>query len=379
MRPQHSRRMLSVLVVVMLAACTWTWARSAASVSLAPTAILSVDTHRPGNAFDLGAVGLSIEASELRTGHVSADHYRLVRLMRLLGPSVLRIGGNSVDLSWWTSNGELPPPWATSTVIPSDLYAVAGLMHATGWRVLLGVKNLGHFEPTRAANEARIAQKILGANLVGIEVGNEPNFYGAPTRHLRPPSYSIGDYVREAEVYRQVLVVAVPGVAIYGPVFSGTGWLNRLGAAAKMYSAITQHYYPMGDCPGSSVPLANVSAPTASELLSPASRQSEDETLAALARVRVLAGRPTLIGETNDVACSGGSTVGPAFASALWALDWSLRAASSGVMGTNFFSQLGPCGSNSDSPICAPSVEAAHAGDVTAQPEYYGLLAASRL
>ena len=103
-------------------------------------------------------MGLSTEASELETDHLSAAHDRLVRLMRLLGPSVLRIGGNSVDLSWWDSDGEPPPPWATSTVTPADLATLRGLLTATGWRVLLGV-DLGHFEPVRAADEARYARR----------------------------------------------------------------------------------------------------------------------------------------------------------------------------------------------------------------------------
>ncbi len=67
------RRVLAVLVVMLAAVCAWVWARSAASVPLAPTAVLRVDTSRPGNEFDPGAVGLSTEALELSTGHLSAD------------------------------------------------------------------------------------------------------------------------------------------------------------------------------------------------------------------------------------------------------------------------------------------------------------------
>ena len=72
----------------------------------------------------------------------------------------------------------------------------------------------------------------------------------------------------------------------------------------------------------------------------------------------------------------GNASASPVFASALWSLDWALRAASSGVQGLNFHGHLGVCGSRNQSPICAPNAEAADVGDVTAQPEYYGLLAA---
>jgi hypothetical protein len=98
-----------------------------------------------------------------------------------------------------------------------------------------------------------------------------------------------------------------------------------------------------------------------------------------LARAGASAGRPTQIGETNSVACNGRHRASPGFAGALWSLDWALRAASGDVQGLNFHGTLGVCSSFSDSPICAPDREAAQAGNVTAQPEYYGLLAVRQL
>jgi hypothetical protein len=375
MMGSRGNRVLAVLVVMVIAVDTWAWSRSVASASLAPTAVLTVDTHHPGNMFDPGAVGLSIETSELETDHLSAVHDRLVRLMRLLGPSVLRIGGNSVDFSWWTSSGEPPPPWATSTVTPADLSVLRRLLTATGWRVLLGV-DLGHFELTRAADEARYAREILGADLVGIEFGNEPNDYGSPKDNLRQPTYSVGEYLREAEAYRQAVNAAAPGVSVYGPALTQkSSWLIQMGATAHIFAELTQHYYPTSTCPGT--PPAPVMPPsTAAGLLSPAVRRSEDVVLQVLAWAGAITGRPTRIGETNSASCGGSASASPVFASALWSLDWVLRAVSSGVRGLNFHGELGLCGPNTYSPICA-SID--DAGEVTAQPEYYGLLAASQL
>jgi hypothetical protein len=373
----HGRRALVVLIVVLGAAGTWVWARSTAGAQLAPTAVLRVDTSRPGNEFALGTVGLSTEAQELGTGRLSAGHPSLVRLMRLLGPSVLRIGGGSVDYSWWTSDAEPPPPWATSTVTPTDLSALRGLLRATGWKVLLGV-DFGHFEPARTADEARYAREILGTNLLGIEIGNEPNGYGGKKAYLRPSTYGIGEYLREAEAYRQALNAATPGMAVYGPAAGGTRVLTRLGAAAGMFTELTQHYYPANAC-SEGLPFAVAPSPTGAVLLSPAVRQQEDEILDALVHAGAVAGRSTRIGETGSSACNGDSSAAPVFASALWSLDWALRAASSGVKGLNFQGHLGVCGSHNQSPICALTTEAAQVGDVTAQPEYYGLLAARQL
>jgi hypothetical protein len=315
---------------------------------------------------------------EFSTDHLRADHHPLVRLMRLLGPSVLRIGGDSVDLSWWTSSSEPAPPWATNTVTPADLAVLQKLLAVTGWKVLLGV-DLGHFEPARAADEARYARSILGSGLLGIEIGNEPNDFRDKKINLRPSTYTVGEYLREVEAYRQALRTAAPDVAIYGPAQTLTPpWLTQMGAAAHIFTELTQHYYATSTCPSAQSTPA-MPSPTAAGLLSPMVRQQENEALQTLALAGQATGRPTRIGETSSVACLGSPAASPVFASALWALDWALRAASSGVSGLNFHGEIGVCTDHSRTPICAPSREAAQSGNVAAQPVYYGLLAARQL
>lgn len=377
----HLRRTYLLIVgavIAVAAASTWLVTRSDATARGGAAVVLTLDTKHPGNSFARGAIGLSVDANELDTGRLSARHPQLVRLMRLLGPSVLRIGGDSVDLSWWTATGERAPSWATNTVTPADLMNLQGLLRATGWHVLLGV-DLGHFDSARAADEAATAQRIFGARLTGIEIGNEPNSFANHVAPLRAPSYGPADYLREAETYRQAILKAAPGVAIYGPaVGQAHRWLSAMGSGASLFTAITQHYYPEHGClqaAASTTP----QPPTDAELLSPAERQAEDETLAVLAQVRAAAGRPTLIGETGTGSCRGNSAASPTFASALWALDWALRAADSGVSGLSFHGHLDLCGPDNQSPVCAPTTQAAAGTNVAPQPEFYGLLAASRL
>jgi hypothetical protein len=376
MKAHRGRHMLVALIIVLVAAGTWAWARSAATASLAPTAVLKVYTSHPGALFAIGAVGLSTEARELDTGNLGAKRRGLVRLMRLLGPSVLRIGGNSVDFSWWTSSGEPPPSWATSTVTPADLSALRGLLAATGWRVLLGV-DLGHFEPERAANEARYAQQILGRDLLGIEIGNEPGSYGGKKDSLRVPTYSVGEYLHEAKIYVQTLSGTVPDVALYGPALSAKpAWLPKIGAAGHIFTQVTQHYYPINEC-ATVEPTSR--RPTTEELLSPVVRQRENEFLQMLSLAGAAADRPVRIGETNSVACSKTADSSPGFAAALWSLDWILRAESSGVQGLNFHDLIGSCNAYPESPICISGEGVLDPGEIIAQPEYYGLLAAREL
>ncbi|MBA3806803.1 MAG: hypothetical protein H0X28_00195 [Solirubrobacterales bacterium] len=372
------RPTVAALTVILAVSCTWVWARSTSSggspaAQLLTTPTLTLDTQRPGSVFSRGAVGFSTEAGELARRRLSGERPSLVRLMRMLGPSVLRIGGNSVDRSWWTSKGEPAPAWATATITPRDLAILHGLIRATGWRVLLGV-NLGHFEPARAADEARVAQQRLGSGLLGVELGNEPDYY-AP--QYRPAGYNVAAYLRDAEAYAGALKAQAPDIAILGPASTQTSsLLSQLGGAGQMFSELTQHFYASSTCPGK----PPVVAPSVSGLFSAAERQLEERVLAMLAVAAAAAGRPTRIGETNDTACMASAAISPVFASALWALDWTLRASSSGVSGVSFHGNLGGvCGANPESPICAAGPDAALRGELSPQPEYSGLLAASRL
>jgi hypothetical protein len=377
MRLRLGRLALSASLLALVAICTWAYARSSAvhnSRSVVAIAV-QVDKSHQGPELEVGAVGLSTDVEELESGRLSAGHRDLARLMRLLGPSVLRIGGSSVNFSWWTSRREPAPSWATNTVTPADLVELRKLLVATGWKVLLGV-DLGHFEPHRVTDEAREAQVILGSSLLGLEIGNEPNSYGYPQFKLRSPGYSLSEYLAEAETYYKTLTAAAPGVAIYGPALTeSNAWLGQMGAAAGIFTEITQHYYATQGCPN---PNTGVSppAPTAAALLSPEVREGEDQALVTLSQDGAVAQRPVRLGETNDVTCSGSVYAAPVFASALWSLDWALRAISSGVRALNFHGWLGPCGSHAYSPICMPG---RRSGEDAAQPEYYGLLAVRQL
>lgn len=378
-RRHRAVAVLFAVVIAISASVAAYSATSGRSTKASAAVVLKLDLSQPTSYFARGAVGLSMEAAELHRGRLTPRHGRLVRLMRLLGPSLLRIDGGTVDRTWWTSSGEPAPPWATSIVTPADLSLLHGLLVATGWQVLLGV-NFGHFDPARAADEARYARTILGSRLRGIELGNEPNSYARRPDGFRAAPYGPTQYLHDVEGYKRPIEAAAPGLAVYGPDLSDPAWLAELGGGARVFAELTQHYYPVHEldtCPSTS---ALAPQPTADELLSPAIRQQEEILVRALLLAGGVAGRPTRIDETNSVSCRPTIYADPGFAGALWALDWSLRAASAGIRGLNFHGGPYPCLLYPESPICADgNGAAASAGDVTAQPEYYGLLAARQL
>ena len=375
------------LPLVLLApgsASTFARHRSGFASSTSHTTVLTIAPQQTGPDFALGTVGLSVETEELGTHDLSAAHRPLVALMRLLGPGVLRIGGNSLDYSWWTSSDEPRPAWATSVVTPADLVNLRQLLAATGWRVILGV-DLGHLDPTRAADEVRIAEPILGSRLLGFEVGNEPNDYGDPLVKLRPSSYSVSSYLRELATYRTAMRSVAPSIRFFGPDLGWLSWQKWLPAIisdkAMSFTSITQHYYPTsyniakGICKGTPVP-------SALELLSSQARERETTVLRTLVAASDAAQREARIDETNTTAScdtGGGPHTSPVFTSALWAFDWVLRSASAGITGINFHGAVGRCAPDTISPICASGTRATDRGQVRPRPEYYGLLAARQL
>jgi hypothetical protein len=324
-----------------------------------------------------------MEASQLSSEVIAGGDRALAALMHRLGPATLRVGGNSADRAWWTAAAEPKPDWATSTLTPVDLERLRQLLDAAGWRAVLTV-NLGHFDPRRAASEAQAAARILGSRLRAIEVGNEPNSFGTPLKKLRKPTYGVADYLRELDAYRASIEAAAPGAEFAGPDLSfapsSHAWLPEIASVnPSPFREFTHHYYstsynlPDGRC-------APTPLPTARELLAPAVREYENTVITRLTGAGAIAHRPTVFSETNTTSscnAAGGPDTSPVFASALWALDWSLRAASAGVSSLNFHGKFGHCATYSFSPICIP--RSSRSQHPLPRPVYSGLLAATYL
>jgi hypothetical protein len=135
---------------------------------------------------------------------------------------------------------------------------------------------------------------------------------------------------------------------------------------------LTSHYYPPSACGGNN--------PTISELLGTTAHNDEtsiaDEAVAAAGKLHV----PAVLDEGNSVVCEGEDGVSNVFASALWEIDDQLLNAREGVSGTYEHGTVIQCDSGKPlfmyyTPLCAPTAADAAAGDLAAQPEYYGLAA----
>ena len=330
---------------------------------------VSIATHPTGPAVPADFMGLSFEVRSLPTLATYASKGDLAALLRSLGPGVMRFGGISADEQVaWVPAGASKPPWASTAIDEGDLAGIATLAKETGWKVLLTV-NLGHYEPAAAAQEAAVAHAQLGPYLEGIEIGNEPDLF--PRKHLRPPGTGVKAYLPQAANYRAAIEAAAPGVPIAGPDPStgvqGLTWV-RDEAATLHPQLLTDHYYPLSSCG---------EHPTISELLSPNVRRSESEVLAKMLALAHTYATPLRMDETNDISCEGEPGVSNAFASALWALDYTARAMRAGVVGVNFHDLIDQ--PRTYSALAAHGESALDAGELQPAPEWYALLAARTL
>jgi hypothetical protein len=330
-------------------------ARATADSASAGSLSITVHPDQLGNQLHPGFVGLSFGAATVaQDNYASTDFGGYLRTLGHTG--VIRIGGNSGDTTFWTSTGEPAPSWATSgTITPDKLQHLATIVRDAGWKVILAV-NLKHPDPARAADEAKYARQIFGDSLLAIEIGNEPNFYYS----------SVAAYYTDFESYVAAIEQTVPGVGITGPdaETNHSSWLGAFAALEAGHPDVTEisdHTYPASACGNSTA--------TIPELLGTGSVQYETANAQAALSAAAQLGVPAAMTETNSVVCAGTSGVSDAFASALWALDYSLLIAQQGIVNADFMDGTNAAGCDPYTPLCPTT------GDLTARPIYYGMLA----
>jgi hypothetical protein len=310
-------------------------------------------------------LGLSFEVSSAAQIASYGDSGNFTRMLRSLGPGILRLGGASADSRVAWSDSRTPrPAWASGVLEPADLRRLRRLAAASGWRILLTL-GLAHYEPRAAVREATAARRILGRWLAGIEVGNEPDSYG---RHaLRALPWTASQYEQQVSVYRRAIRRRAPGIPLAGPGVSGSRAFKTWGSAEarRQHPALlTGHHYPLR--------CDSLPPPSVAELLSERVRALEAASLERYMSVSRRRQTRFRMDETNTVSCGGRAGVSDTFASALWATGYITQAIAAGAVGINL--QGNPANCRGYSPVCASSPAALARGALRAQPEWYALL-----
>jgi hypothetical protein len=308
------KSVLGAVVAVLASATIFGGTSAFAAVPHAGTPVTvsvnSADGGRVGNGF----AGFSYEKDRVGADVFDAHDVNLVRLFRLLGPSVLRIGGNLVDIVNWNANGA---GGSDTEVAPSDVVKLAGFLKATGWKVIYGI-NLKINTPANAATEARFASRVLGKSLLAFEIGNEPNFYDTQAA-----------YEASFNAYVGAIRAVVPHAVFDGPGQGDqTSWVSTFAQDEKAngLTMLTTHFYiganTIGSIPGMLASTASGRLPATESLMDTA------RSAAGIAQWRMT--------ETNSYFHGGTAGVSNVQAAALWSLNYMAGIAANNGAGINF-------------------------------------------
>jgi hypothetical protein len=314
--------------------------------------VTRVSDRAVGRPIKPGFLGFSFEFQAVRayTG-ADPDHTNpvLAQLVRNIAPGqapVIRIGGDSTDVSYAPGPGVRPPPYEGYRLTPSWMATTGALARELGARVIVGI-NLAANDPSLAAAEARQYVKTFGASAIeALEIGNEPNVYANVTVfhtaageriHARAPDYGYSQFAAEFGIIAAAtppLPLAGPALAV-GPTPRPDSWLDTVPAFLRQQRRVklmTVHRYPLRNC---FVAPSSPQYPTVSHLLAGYATGG----LAASLRPWIAAAhanhRQIRVDELNSVACRGKRGVSDTFASSLWVTDALFALARAGVDGVN--------------------------------------------
>ncbi|KAI0938000.1 hypothetical protein AcV7_003315 [Taiwanofungus camphoratus] len=230
---------------------------------------------------------------------------------------------------------------------------------------------------------AQTGQSILGENLLGLQLGNEPDLYAAHGH--RPSTYSPWDYFDEFSV----VVDAISNDSqipvrnnLIAPSVSGTWtpediwntgfiptFMNELGALAV-------EHYPADNC-AAQYPNQGFGTPidpqtVFANYLNHTSGQSIVAPYLNSTAIAQASGKPFLMLETNTASCGGFPGVSDSFGAALWSIDYALQMAYANFSGANLH-----VGGRDDSynPFTPPPSNMTNFEQWTIGPIFYSVLA----
>ncbi|HEY3611750.1 MAG TPA: glycosyl hydrolase family 79 C-terminal domain-containing protein [Pseudonocardiaceae bacterium] len=306
---------LGVVAAVVVSATVFGGASAfAASPPTGTPVTVSVDSAR-GSQVGNGFAGFSYEKNEVGADLFDTSNTNLVNLFRLLGPNVIRIGGNQVDRVNWNAAGA---GGNILEVAPSDVTKLAGFLRATHWKVIYGI-DLKLNTSANAASEAQFAAQALGNSLQAFEIGNEPDFYDTQAQYEAAFSQYVG-----------AIKAVAPDVTFDGPgQAKGTQWDTTFGLDQKANSLtiLSDHTYIDS--------AANANIPEMMASNAPGGKLQKTE--AAMQKAQQASGIGTWrMTETNSFFNGGATGVSDTAAASLWSLDYMSGIAAHGGVGINF-------------------------------------------
>ncbi|KAJ7018597.1 glycoside hydrolase family 79 protein [Mycena alexandri] len=280
----------------------------------------------------------------------------LMSNMQARGGSVrVRIGGNTQEtaaLVWSLPDDKMmekvnatddPLEMLTPPLLytPEVVYMLANISALVNVQWYLGIP-LNDTQHLRLAI-AEVAEQVLGDNLLGFQVGNEPDQYGI--HNHRPITYSPEDYSGDFGLV-EAAMRADPNISsvvrkLIGPSVSGNWKLEDIWATGflSLYedslAALSVEYYPNNNCAkvlNSSDAVVDPQRIFSDYLNHTAAQIIVNKYLPSTLMAQSLE-LPFLMFETNSASCGGFAGVSDSFGSSLWALDYGLQMAYSNFTG----------------------------------------------
>jgi hypothetical protein len=169
----------------LFSALTLVLAISGATQAQTKQATVVVSTNLVGSVLTPFFLGFSIEKQDVTVPYdfLNPINTNLVALYRLLGPGLLRLGGNAEDsYTVWQDSGPGGEGNYNSRVFiePPDVDHVAAFLRATGWKTIWGVASgiHGNGNATLAAAEIGYVASNHSDVVYGYAFVNEPDLMG---------------------------------------------------------------------------------------------------------------------------------------------------------------------------------------------------------
>ncbi|CAE6456102.1 unnamed protein product [Rhizoctonia solani] len=312
----------------------------------------------------------------------------------------IRVGGNTQDRAVLRPEGfpggeilTKPRQSSTTTWTPHVEFApdlvkmLAGVASLVKTEIYLGLNFIDINETSNQVAFAAMAEQMLGSNLHGMALGNEPDLYDGDDDTNRPKPYTFEQYMNEWGSVSSALATD-PNVynhnILMGPstccessnpkwsnlALANAGYLQRFANELKV---ITVQRYPNNNCKIGSVKDSQTLFP---EYLSHDQLSQDAAEYVEFSHVVQAASKPLFMFETNTAACGGFPGISDSFGAGLWATDWALKLAT-----TNFSATLLHVGGQGDyyNPFTPPPTNQSTFRQWTTGSVYYTTLIVAEL
>lgn len=333
-------------------------------------------------------ISLSIELSSFPSfaGNLSNPNEFSVNLLRNLGSfqeymPTIRVGGNTQDRAIYdpalkspTARSCSADPKAIQCIGPSFFHSYRTFpdtFYSHGFN--LAANNVSGYQTLKQT--VRLACKAIGSRINVWELGNESNLFS----QWRPSGWTVSDYVGEwlngtshIATYLQEACPELGPPSFMAPSFSTvnsafspvTAFQDGLNSNQTI-TQISVHNY----ISGATKPGVTLQGTLMNHSVTVRSLTKHVNAANALASIDPAA---YILGECNSLYGGGASGLSNVFGAALWVLDFTLHAASTGVIHRLHFHQAANAAYGAWSPISSVS------GPPATHPPYYGKLAAAR-